>query len=455
MNSNIEHKPYSEVIAPFLRTTNSPLELDFIFDSEENLDSWSSENRNIIHEGLCKVVCNNEEVTYWTFIKNGESFTKKRVISTKDIDDLKTKINDSLISDEEFKNNVNESLDNLNKRIQVIWGVPDESVLNENLNSIKKIIDAITCISNLKIKDTDKALAGTTEDDVITYLRSVKYNSITALSSVINAFLNEKDNADNSITTWLELKEFLSGFKDTDVLKDYIEKSLGGSLNFVNSDTVLMSKSNIDGKQIVKSELKLDDSDDNQIIIRRNGVYINVSIKINDNLIEFYVNDNLKTVIDMNKLTPKFKDVYYEPATESLVIVVTTMSGDSIVRVPMSVALREWTISNDNESPVVLSLIPSVGDGKDLLSAQLKISTEPDNIIEIKNGHLFVNGIAENIKYKDNTVYHALEILSEKIKGNEDSISKLSESIDKLQSSILEMSEKIEQLENKHKWINA
>lgn len=455
MNNNIGHKPYSEVIAPFLRTTNSPLELDFIFDSEENLDSWSSENKNIIHEGLCKVVCNNEEVTYWTFIRNGESFIKKRVISTKDIDDLKIKINDSLISDEEFKNNVNESLDNLNKRIQIIWGVPDESVLNENLNSIKKIIDTITCISNLKIKETDKALAGTTEDDVITYLRTVKYNSITALSNVINTFLNEKDNADNSITTWLELKEFLSGFKDTDVLKDYIEKSLGGSLNFVNSDSILMSKSNIDGKQIVKSELKLDDSDSNQIIIRENGIYMNVSVKIDGNIIGFFVNDNLKAVMDINNLVPRFKDIYYEQATESLVIVVATMSKESILRISLSRALREWTISNDSESPVVLSLLSAVGDGKDLLSAQLKISTEPDNIIEIKNGYLFVNGIAENIKYKDNTVYHALEILSEKIKGNEDSISKLSESIDKLQSSILEMSEKIEQLENKHKWINA
>ena len=422
-------KPYSEVIASFLRTTNEPLEKDYIFSSVDEIRSWAKENTNILHSGLLKVMVGSDNViTFYTFVPGSEfgECALSRLLSTSDIDNLKKDIESSGTINDEFKNDVLSKIEELNKRIQAIWGVADEAALPESMNSIKKIIDTITSfikfVNSLDIKNTDKALAGTSDDNVVSYLQTLRYNSITALSNVFDKFFNQVDESDNSINTWSELKKFLKGFKDTDVLKDYIHEHIGHILQFVDTDTVDMEKIELRDSTEVKANVRIDPSVENQISIRKDGLFMNVSVVQNGSIIEFYVNGNLKKIINLAEYALQFKDVYYDPNSESIVIVVKTLNGEQTVRIPMSVALREWEITNSDDSPVVLSMTSAIGQGKDKLSANVKISSKVNNILSLEEGSLYVNGLASLIKYKDNTVAHALDKLSEKVQLNKDNI---------------------------------
>ena len=422
-------KPYSEVIASFLRTTNEPLEKDYIFSSVDEIRSWAKENTNILHSGLLKVMVGSDNViTFYTFVPGSEfgECALSRLLSTSDIDNLKKDIESSGTINDEFKNDVLSKIEELNKRIQAIWGVADEATLPESMNSIKKIIDTITSfikfVNSLDIKNTDKALAGTSDDNVVSYLQTLRYNSITALSNVFDKFFNQVDESDNSINTWSELKKFLKGFKDTDVLKDYIHEHIGHILQFVDTDTVDMEKIELRDSTEVKANVRIDPSVENQISIRKDGLFMNVSVVQNGSIIEFYVNGNLKKIINLAEYALQFKDVYYDPNSESIVIVVKTLNGEQTVRIPMSVALREWEITNSDDSPVVLSMTSAIGQGKDKLSANVKISSKVNNILSLEEGSLYVNGLASLIKYKDNTVAHALDKLSEKVQLNKDNI---------------------------------
>lgn len=422
-------KPYSEVIASFLRTTNEPLEKDYIFSSVDEIRSWAKENTNILHSGLLKVMVGSDNViTFYTFVPGSEfgECALSRLLSTSDIDNLKKDIESSGTINDEFKNDVLSKIEELNKRIQAIWGVADEATLPESMNSIKKIIDTITSfikfVNSLDIKNTDKALAGTSDDNVVSYLQTLRYNSITALSNVFDKFFNQVDESDNSINTWSELKKFLKGFKDTDVLKDYIHEHVGHILQFVDTDTVDMEKIELRDSTEVKANVRIDPSVENQISIRKDGLFMNVSVVQNGSIIEFYVNGNLKKIINLAEYALQFKDVYYDPNSESIVIVVKTLNGEQTVRIPMSVALREWEIANSDDSPVVLSMTSAIGQGKDKLSANVKISSKVNNILSLEEGSLYVNGLASLIKYKDNTVANALDKLSEKVQLNKDNI---------------------------------
>lgn len=422
-------KPYSEVIASFLRTTNEPLEKDYIFSSVDEIRSWAKENVNILHSGLLKVMVGSDNViTFYTFVPGSEfgECALSRLLSTSDIDNLKKDIESSGTITDEFKDDVLSKIEELNKRIQAIWGVADEATLPESMNSIKKIIDTITSfikfVNSLDIKNTDKALAGTSDDNVVSYLQTLRYNSITALSNVFDKFFNQVDETDNSINTWSELKKFLKGFRDTDVLKDYIHEHIGHILRFVDTDTVDMEKIELRNSTEVKANVRIDPSVENQISIRKDGLFMNVSVVQNGSILEFYVNGNLKKIINLAEYALQFKDVYYDPNSESIVIVVKTLNGEQTVRIPMSVALREWEIANSDDSPVVLSMTSAIGQGKDKLSANVKISSKVNNILSLEEGALYVNGIASLIKYKDNTVAHALNKLSEKVQLNKDNI---------------------------------
>lgn len=443
-------KPYSEVIASFLRTTNEPLEKDYIFSSVDEIRSWANENANILHSGLLKVMVGSDNViTFYTFVPGSEfgECALSRLLSTSDIDNLKKDIESSETINDEFKNDVLSKIEELNKRIQAIWGVADEATLPESMNSIKKIIDTITSfikfVNSLDIKNTDKALAGTSDDNVVSYLQTLRYNSITALSNVFDKFFNQVDESDNSINTWSELKKFLKGFKDTDVLKDYIHEHIGHILQFVDTDTVDMEKLELRDGTEVRANVRIDPSVENQISIRKDGLFMNVSVVQNGSILEFYVNGNLKKIINLAEYALQFKDVYYDPNSESIVIVVKTLNGEQTVRIPMSVALREWEIANSDDSPVVLSMTSAIGQGKDKLSANVKISSKVNNILSIEEGSLYVNGLASLIKYKDNTVAHALDKLSEKVQLNKDNIDSTVNIVNTLRQDVSTLNQKV------------
>ena len=202
---------YSETIGSFIRTGNYPLEANYIFESEEALKQFYSDPvaATTLHEGLFKIVktgANDKQALYW--VVNGENGLEfKVVLEDLQLEDIETQI------------------DNILQKIEDIYGTSDPSEIPEELNSILELANTIkelqTKLSD--IKEELKAAVGTDQDDIKTYLQTLAYKSITELSGALHTFLQTSDPDNTAINTWPELQNFLSGYNDTQVLKEILD----------------------------------------------------------------------------------------------------------------------------------------------------------------------------------------------------------------------------------------
>lgn len=223
---------YSEVIGSFLRRGDFPLEADYVFATEQALKDYynQEENKAILHKGLLKVVeddGNGEQALYWVSDSNGElTFTK--LITGNGIEDITTQL-------DELRKKLETEIQERKDADDAIWGTTDPTTVPEDLNSILDLCNAVKQLqedlanSNEKIntiKEELKATVGTDSDDIVSYLNTLDYKSLTELSSRLNTFFNTTDSANPSITTWVELSNFLTGIEDSSTLQGLLDQNL-------------------------------------------------------------------------------------------------------------------------------------------------------------------------------------------------------------------------------------
>jgi hypothetical protein len=97
----------------------------------------------------------------------------------------------------------------------------DHTVVPEDLNSLLKIAEAIAELREAikedggkvdTIKEELKATVGTELDDIREYLKTLDYQSLTAVSKELHRFLATREPDTDSIDTFPELLDFLAGF---------------------------------------------------------------------------------------------------------------------------------------------------------------------------------------------------------------------------------------------------
>lgn len=218
---------YSEMFSSFQRQGAFPIEANYIFPTEAALKEFYSNevNKATLHKGLLKIVENdedNKQALYW-------------VTQDKDTGELKfTKLAIEV-------NNIFEGLDELQKKLdqeiadrkqgdQSLWGTTDPSAIPEDLNSITDLSIAVTTIKDElekvdynPLKKDIKAIAGTEENNVIEYLKTLKYGDLTTISKLLDKFLNKVDESSEYIETFKELQNFLDGYKDSDRLRTILD----------------------------------------------------------------------------------------------------------------------------------------------------------------------------------------------------------------------------------------
>lgn len=214
---------YSELMGSFIRTSNFPLEANYIFNSKEELIQFYQDpiNQTTLHAGLFKVVLSEDggQELYWV-VKDtlGDLHFEKLLdnASGGDLNDISDKLRKEI-----------------NARISAdtaIWGTVDPTEIDSNLNSILKLSAAIKNYQNnaddttSNLQESIQAIVGTEEQNIKDYLKTLDYNSLTKISETLHYFLEGIDSDNDSINTWAELQEFLSGFKDTDTLNQVISE---------------------------------------------------------------------------------------------------------------------------------------------------------------------------------------------------------------------------------------
>ena len=143
--------------------------------------------------------------------------------------------------------------------------------------------------------------------------------------------------------------------------------------------------------------------------------------------------ENLNSILDLSEAFTKLKEefeegsvgaleglvseAYYNSDIESLVMVFTLDNGKTRkLSIPLTNLIREWEPDNHHPSKVVEITREDVySGGADKLSADVRISTRVDNILEKDGNTLFVKGTTDNIDHNGTPLNIVIKRLNKRI----------------------------------------
>lgn len=219
---------YSELIGSFKRQGNFPLEAYYTHNSYDELVAWANEPeiKPTLHKGLLKIVADSTgQSLYWIREIKGELMFES-LISNGSIEDIKNKLL-------ELEEKLNKEIQDRKDADTAIWGTTDPSNIPDDLNSIIDLANAVIGLVKKieefaeyakKIKNELKATVGTQEEDIIAYLNTLDYKSLTKVSEKLNWFFNTVNTESQGIDTWVEMSGFLDGVLDDDTLLGLLSK---------------------------------------------------------------------------------------------------------------------------------------------------------------------------------------------------------------------------------------
>lgn len=135
------------------------------------------------------------------------------------------------------------------------------------------------------------------------------------------------------------------------------------------------------------------------------------------------INDKFRQFTD-GVFSGLVKDAYYDVNTESLIILFSLENGTvQKISIPFTNLIREWTVYNSHPSKVVeLTREEVYGGDADKLSADVRLSTNPDNIL-VKDGNtLLVEGVTSNIDHNGTALNVIINRLQKRIKALEEAM---------------------------------
>lgn len=170
-----------------------------------------------------------------------------------------------------------------------------------------------------------------------------------------------------------------------------------------------------DGKEMTVAEAlvecankKLSTDNDNMIYERPDGYFAMSRLTYNEkeNTLTFTTSNQSGGTTTENIELNSIKiidDARYDRDTESLIFTYTTAKGEyKKLVVPVGSLIDEWVVNNDGHN-VILKKERKSNVDKDVLSADVRVSSLDNNILVEKGDGLYVNGEAKNIKYSDDS----------------------------------------------------
>ena len=346
--------------------------------------------------------------------------------------------------------------------------VPATDIINETVtnNTLKVTENGIFTYVNLDYdKDTDKLTFTVNENtkewnvnnDYITDgSYSIKDESLhlnmhsgkdiqISFEDLINEWDVEGENANSPIVLTREkvsyeddkVVDHRNGNRWQDTLKADVRLSdyPDNILTRVNNGKALYVKGTADnikflkdGKEMTVADAlvecankKLSTDNDNMIYERPDGYFAMSRLTYNEkeNTLTFTTSNQSGGTTDEKIELNSIKiidDARYDRDTESLIFTYTTAKGDfNKLVVPVGSLIDEWNVSNDGHN-VILNKERKSNVDKDILSADVRVSESPNNILVDNGNGLYVNGEAKNIKYGDNSsVEHEISAAKESI----------------------------------------
>ena len=188
---------------------------------------------------------------------------------------------------------------------------------------------------------------------------------------------------------------------------------------------------------------KLSNDSNNLLYKKLDGFFASVKLRYvgNENAL-YFTTSNIdgsehEEKILLNRVE-LFKDVTYDPTTESLKITyVDNLGSVQICSVPIGTMLRDWEWQVQSEGHTIALNKERNISGDDILTADAKISSLTDNILQDIDHTLYVKGTANNIKYDASlSVEEVINSIKNSLAESKETEKVLDEKIDTVESNL-------------------
>ena len=222
--------------------------------------------------------------------------------------------------------------------------------------------------ANVYTKDEIDSKGYLTEHQDISNLATIA--SVDAVADVA------ADNASAIQELSAEVDDMKFVTNETDTVRMSMVKETGAETRVLSSDVKLKTLSG-ENANIIKSDA--------------NGLYATVTFDYNkaENKITF--NDgNGNKVFELNNFGI-LQDAFYDSENKSIVLIVKKDDETTErITIPVADLVNDWSVENASNSPVVLQ--KTAGENGDVLSADISILNNENNLLTNDNGSLFVDG---------------------------------------------------------------
>lgn len=434
---------YSEIMGSFIRTGDYPIEANYIFSSEEELKAFYTDelNNTTLHKGLLKIVSSEDSQTLYWVVEVGGELQFKPLIQEGSIDKLFDRL-------AQIRNDLNQEISDRENSILEIVGTNDMSEFHNQLDNLLEISNAVVDLQEQSAKHSNilSAIVGTEEENILEYLKSLDYNSLSDISNLLHKFFDTVDDSDSQINTLPELQKFLRNLQteldQTQVgvgLSEDGSFSPGQETNYLKSTTSIMDAlKTLDGliaKALKTSKLvpietntvsitvgedvnnsnisaNAKVSNGSDIIVNNDGLYTKLSTEYENGILTIKVNGSIRSQHNL-AISSIIDNAYYDQDTKSLVF---NFKNSQEVIIPIDNLIGEWVVDNPDDKVVELSR-EKVVSGTDKLSADVRLGSQNYNILKKVGNSLSVDGRSSSITHDGQPLSEVLKDIAEWYEG--------------------------------------
>ena len=278
----------------------------------------------------------------------------------------------------------------------------DEKIHLQMKNGDEVVVDCEDLIAEWGVEGSNSRTPIMLFKEEVDYDHTDEHHHVEPWQDVLRADIRIKDE-----TYDIDTKKYSKDPRSTNIL----ERTQDGRYLFVDGKASNIiyymdgEKSNVKAALDKLSKIKISTDTANIIQDRADGFFASTTLEYvsNENMLVFKASGQPTKNIKLNSVE-FFKNVYYDPVKEELVITYIDSEGKTqIVRIPIGEMIKDWEWEVQNEGHNVKLVKTRNKSGNDKLSADVKLFEGHNNILVDTNHSLYVRGEADNIKYGENS----------------------------------------------------
>ena len=251
----------------------------------------------------------------------------------------------------------------------------EEAIIARIAHDISDVNAAITA-EQTRAEAAEQANANAITTESTRAQAAEQANADAVVAEKTRAEAAEQANADAISDLQNEVNDIKFVTNETDTIKMTMVKETGAETRVLSSDVKVKTISG-QNANIIKSDA--------------NGLYATVTFNYDKATNKITFNDgNGEKIFELNNFGI-LQDAFYDSENKSIVLIVKKDDETTErITIPVADLVNTWSVQNDSDSPIVLT--KTAGENGDVLSAQVSILNNDNNLLVNDNGSLFVDG---------------------------------------------------------------